>query len=278
MESKESTNDEATGVLILERNQTYAVANNTSKGVYYRIIPRNSPNTPVLVKYKEDKKGAPTPFIKVKTNLYVCYRIQMSSTSSITAPLIATLTNVIGEVNSIDAFQKYEMISRGIYNTISPFANYINKHHLFKGTHVQHITFPYKKRRFYQKSIITIDPLGAKDLDDAFTINTCFPDSTITVSVYIALVSAWVERFDAGSYICNPDNFRASTIYLAEGETRPIFPPLLTKHISLLADEKEHPVMAYDYIYDMDTLQLKTTRIEPACIIIGTNYTYDSTL
>ena len=66
----------------------------------------------------------------------------------------------------------------------------------------------------------TIDPEGAKDLDDAISISPVSCETGMTsVSVYIADPGYWVERLGLWSYLTD----RTATVYLPDGK-RPMLP------------------------------------------------------
>lgn len=330
-----ATTTTGTGVLILAGNRTYAQPSFTksenngknSGAQYYKCVPRNKGGNgdAILVAYSgKSVKGI--GFNKVRENLYILFDISegINGVSDNTQGQkgtiqIATLKEVIGPVSSYDAFQIYEMYSRGIYNSLSAHNKHINARLSQVNDTVDTVNM--ETRYFHDVlncsvnrdnvstqlttplllplgtvpimatslssletkwvgSVITIDPKGAKDLDDALTIRRldCGDKggTVVEVSVYISLVAGWVDYLDDWQHLCNPETIRVSTIYLPNGETRPIFPTTLSHNkMSLLADGLARPVMATTFIYDAN-MSLIGHRIGPEMIVVDTNFVYDS--
>jgi hypothetical protein len=273
-----------TGVLILNGNRTYSPPNNTTTTTtkYYKCIPRN--NTilqTILIPYKfHFAKG--DMFNKVQDNIYIIYEYNEATiTTTNTNIIIATLKEVIGPTKSYEAFQKYELCSRNIYNSLSLHNKYINSRLLSNKNELE-IQYFYNKYNItpftdQHNNIITIDPKGAQDLDDAISIIDNVILNTIEISVYISLVSGWVDYYDNWQYLCDTTNIRVSTIYLPNGEIRPIFPTVLSHNkMSLLADNKLRPVLTTTFIYDKNTKKLIHYIIKPDMIYINKNYIYDT--
>ena len=285
----------ATGVLILKGNRTYAPPpshHHKANRQYYKCIPRiganngansgDANNGAILVPFV---KGV--GFNKVQENLYILYDIADAIDG---ATGLGILREVIGPVSSFDAFQKYELMSRGLYNSLSAHNKYINArlsdinyddmaHFRAKyGAHDAPILNPSASLtllRYETPRVITIDPKGALDLDDAISIIDHGP--TIEVSVYISLVAGWLDYLDDWHNICNPSVFRASTIYLSGGDTRPIFPVALSHgKMSLLADGNMRPVLTTHFTFDKTTKGLVNYWIGAENIIVHHNYIYDS--
>jgi len=123
---------------------------------------------------------------------------------------------------------------RNIHSQITDFTNITKKI-------IKHIPeFKALKPQFFQDyspahrnpRVFTIDPEGAKDFDDAFSVMLDSP-FVATVRIYIANVYAWMETLNLWSAFGN----RISTIYLPDSK-RPMLPSVLSDNIcSLVADE-----------------------------------------
>lgn len=274
-----------TGVLILKDNRTYTPPKNINTiKKYYKCISRNDINKTILIPYiiKHTKKNI---FNKVQENLYIIYEYdnnllinnEFNNNKQI---IIATLKEVIGCINSYDAFQKYEMCSRNIYNSLNSHNKYINTKIAENNDSDRHFITTYNIPLLQKENviIITIDPKNSMDLDDAISITHNVDNGTVEISIYISLVSGWIDYFDNWKYICDENNIRITTIYLPNGEIRPIFPTILSHNkMSLLADNIQRPVLKTTIIYDNITKQMIDYTIKPELIYINKNFIYNTT-
>jgi hypothetical protein len=274
-----------TGVLILNKNRTYIGPNRSKK--YYKCISRNYPQQSILIPYdfKNAKGGV---FNKTRENIYIIYEYVIydevtNEEAHKDATIFATLKETIGPVNSYEAFEKYELISRNIYNSLNQHNKYINEKIHSCSNYIDYFSTKYNITNTHpccnlggKGDIITIDPMGACDLDDAISI--FWGENTIEISVYISLVSGWLDYFDNWKYICDENTMRTSTIYLPNGTIRPIFPLTLSHNkMSLLADNTLKPVLTTTIIYDAKTKERIRYIIRPELIYINKNYIYNST-
>jgi len=88
---------------------------------------------------------------------------------------------------------------------------------------------------------VTLDPVDAKDFDDALSFSHGKKKGEIEVGIHIADVASWIRP---GSFWDQEARRRAFTAYLP-GKTLPMLPKTLTRMISLTADEESlaHTVM-----------------------------------
>ncbi|HEY4502691.1 MAG TPA: ribonuclease R [Candidatus Paceibacterota bacterium] len=103
------------------------------------------------------------------------------------------------------------------------------------------------KNRRDMRSIttITIDPLDAKDFDDALSIES-FPDGTTEVGIHIADVSHYVRP---GSVIDKEARKRATSIYLVD-RTIPMLPEILSNDVCSLNPHEDK--LTYSAVFRLD--------------------------
>ena len=118
---------------------------------------------------------------------------------------------------------------------------------------------------------VTIDPVDAKDFDDALSISEGEDDSTVVIGVHISDVAAYIApqtRFDKAA------GKRGFSCYLP-GRTLPMLPPALTAKISLQAGQDS---LAHTVFLTVDKASgqiLQTTR-EHSLIHVTDRLDYDT--
>ncbi len=194
-----------------------------------------------------------------------------SSTSSTPFPL-GTLTETIGDVDSLEAFCEYQLHRRNLVVSMNKFTNRVKSILADEKACIQTIleTSKYNIQDCrYQKHIFTIDPDSCTDFDDAFSVSCA--DGVATVTVYIANVYVWLETFGLFPYLTN----RVSTIYLPD-KKRPMLPSLLSDNYCSLKQGCERFAFAYQQQFSMDTLEpVSEPRFFNAIIKVHKNCTYE---
>ncbi len=107
------------------------------------------------------------------------------------------------------------------------------------------------RKDFSRRFCVTIDPVDAKDFDDAISISQGKKATELELGVHIADVAAWIRP---GSKWDKMARERSFTSYLP-GMTMPMLPRTLTRLISLTADKKSP---AHSVIF---TINKKTGKI-----------------
>jgi len=106
-----------------------------------------------------------------------------------------------------------------------------------------------KKRRGFHKVVtFTIDPVDAKDFDDAISIQT-LPNGDIEIGVHIADVSAYVRPHSA---IDEEARVRATSIYLVD-RVIPMFPEVLSNDLCSLNEKEDKLVFSAVFTFASDT-------------------------
>ncbi len=105
----------------------------------------------------------------------------------------------------------------------------------------------FKKRRFIDRKIITIDSLSAKDLDDAISVDVN-DDGTYNLGVYIADVSYFVKE---NSFLDLDALDRGTSVYLPD-RVIPMLPEKLSNDLCSLNEDTYKLVMACEMIVDKE--------------------------
>ena len=117
------------------------------------------------------------------------------------------------------------------------------------------------------KYIISIDPKGSKDIDDALSYE--YIDNQHIIGVHIADVSFWVNKLDLYYFIQK----KFSTIYCPHKKFN-IFPDVLSDHLFSLKCKQDRLAMSifihFDENYDIKKYEIKKTIIK-----VSKNMTYE---
>jgi hypothetical protein len=268
------------GVLILDGNKTYGRTTN-AKRLLYKCVPNNPKLPAFLVPYQPDIN-----FAKTQKNRYVVFRFDNWNTKYPQG----ILTENLGDVDNMTAFYEYQLFCRDISYSIAEFtAAAKNTIQTSPATLAQQFPIffheaaqppPTKNQKI---RVFSIDPEGAKDFDDAFSI---FQDSpfTVKIRIYIANVFAWMEILNLWTAFGE----RVSTIYLP-GSRRSMLPTILSESIcSLVADKTAKPTVCMEFRVRTGVSNNITSYSQPPLIIpesvrffniavkIDRNYVYES--
>jgi exoribonuclease R len=121
--------------------------------------------------------------------------------------------------------------------------------------------------------VFSIDPDGAKDFDDAFSVILDSP-FVATIRIYIANVYAWMETLNLWSSFGE----RISAIYLPDSK-RPMLPSVLSDNIcSLTADNTIKPTFCMELRIDLNNPLIipDSIRFLNLPVKIEKNYVYES--
>lgn len=105
-----------------------------------------------------------------------------------------------------------------------------------------------KRRDFRNVNTFTIDPVDAKDFDDAISIQT-LANGDIEIGVHIADVSAYVRPHSA---IDEEARVRATSIYLVD-RVIPMFPEVLSNDLCSLNEKEDKLVFSALFTFAPDT-------------------------
>ena len=246
------------GVLILEGNKTYGRSAN-KKRLLYRCIPNDRYLPEFLVPYE-----IKLAFEKNIQNKYVVIEFDEWTQKHPWGKLV----EVLGDVGVLDAFYEYQIYCRSLNISLAEFnsktcnaakeeANYLNR---LKTLTVEDTT----------PHIITIDPEGSLDYDDAFGVEVVDEDS-VYVHVYIANVYLWLEVMGLWKSFSR----RVATIYLPH-RRRPMLPTVLSDSLCSLVQKKLRVALRMRVLVKDREIQWNTVEFENVHCTIFRNYSYDS--
>jgi len=247
-------------------------------------VPAPVPVPVYLVPYEEKTKT----FSKIKVNKYITFKIDQEKQS------IGLITNTFGNVDDIEAYTNYQLHVNGLNSSLSP----LNKVLKDKPLHpVLKPLYPVplhpvplhpvplhpvplhpvplhpvplhesgiEDRRTWQ--IISIDPEGCTDIDDAIGLNQ---DETL-LSIYIANVPLLLEKFNLWSFLSE----RISTIYLKDRKI-PMLPPLLSDDQCSLLQGQDRLAFVLDIHLDAQTKSILKYSQQAVLIRVEKNYVYEA--
>jgi len=254
---------EMTGVLLLEQNKTFGRTNN-KKRLLYKCIPNDRELPIFLVPYE------PTvSFSKIQKNKYVVFVYENWNN---THPQ-GLLKNVIGDVDVLDNYYEYQLVSKGLTHSLSGWTKQIRKQLGYKPIekYIQEITAKYGlEDRTHLNHIFTIDGENCLDMDDAVSFQRN-ENHTYSVSVYIANVVLWMETFGLW------DAFTESvaTVYLPHKKCG-MLPNILSDDLCSLIEGHTRVAFALDMVF-ADDGKLLSFSFHNVLIQVSKNYVYEET-
>lgn len=258
-------------VLVLEGNKTYGRYNKNEKKsnkLLYKCIPDDKRLPAFLVPYEIKNVG----FSKVFSNLYVTIQFVDWDNKHPNG----LLSHVIGPVDVLDNYYEYQLYCKSLNASIQGFQRATTKA-IEKNTHEAFISsirtkHPTIEERSDQEKwhIISIDPPGSLDYDDAYSIRDV-GEGIQSLSVYISNVTIWLDVLNLW------DSFsrRISTIYLPD-KKRPMLPTVLSDCLCSLQENVTRIAFVMDiYIKENEIINVKFCN---AFIKVFKNYRYEETL
>jgi exoribonuclease R len=220
------TNPLIPGVLVLEKNRTFGRTEN-KKRLLYKCIPDNK-HLPVFLIPYDIQLG----FSKAIGNKYVLFRFDEWTESS-SYPR-GTLVHVLGNVDKIETYTEYRLYCRNIHHSIAGLSSKTAEKIKEKNDVFRKIRESRQFRILPVSStpILTIDPPGSRDLDDALSVRIHPTTNLPVVSVYIANVFVWLETLGLWDYL---KDGRISTVYLPDKKI-PMLPNILSDSLCSLTE------------------------------------------
>ena len=239
----------------------------------YKCIPNNKSLPVFLVGYEDKNKS----FGKNKTDKFVSFKMLHWKDKHPEGQIIET----IGSVDDINAYAEYQLRCRDISVAIQKFNKDVYKKvsqlsvKASNNASIPYIcktTYKIKDRSDTSQNIISIDPEGCVDIDDAFEI-TQVNDKKVVLSIYISNVPLTIDYLNLWEHMPR----RVSTIYLPDRK-RPMMPTTLSEGLSSLKAGTQRVVLALDITINKigDDWFIKTSQFEPCLIRVNKNYAYDS--
>jgi exoribonuclease R len=253
------------GILQIDGNKTYGRTDNKKK-LLYKFIPDDKHLPPFLVPY-EVVMG----FSKVHKNKYAIIKFDVWRDKHPRGILLET----IGDVGNLDSFYEYQLHCKSLHESISDITNKTRENLSRKSSDefihqmMNNPQFKIDDRRKTHR-IISIDPEGSVDFDDAFSLQI-LENGEIQVSVYIANVYFWLETMGLWKSFSK----RVSTIYLPDRK-RPMLPTILSDTLCSLQKDQDRFAFVMDIKIDSrGRLIENSVSFATAIVRVCKNYVYE---
>ena len=251
------------GILVLAGGKRYGTHPTNPKKHYYKCIPDDRRLPAFVVAYEPKQKI----FSKIAHNLYVTFKFQHWDAKH----PCGTLVQNIGGVDDVTHYYEYILYCKGLDASITAFSRGARAAMNRCPTVTDMVAAVLEKNPHIQNRVadhvITIDPRGATDFDDAFGFKRY--DEYFIVSVYIANVAIWMDELDLWGEFSD----RVATIYLPD-RRRTMLPTIIGDYLCSLQEHQRRFVLAMDLVVN-DT-GIIDVRFTNALISVAHNYTYDS--
>ena len=252
--SKYRTDKKIPGILMYS-GQTYG---RYKDKMLFKCVPNDKKLPVFLIPYLEKK----SKFNKAKINKFILFEFVEWTDKHPRA----SITNTLGNVNQRDIYYDYQLYCKNLHipiqiltkKTTTELWKYDNED-VFNGDEME---------RRESRNVISIDPEGAVDFDDALGVSQT-QDGVAVVSIYISNVVAVLEKLGIWSTISD----RVSTIYLPH-EKKPMLPSKLSDDVCSLIERKRRSVVAMD-VYISPTGVINHIKYSNCIINVNKNYVYE---
>ena len=254
------------GVLIVD-GKTYGRYNDK---LLYKCIP-DSTNLPHFLIPYEEKNNT---FSKLKVNKYITFKVKEWNDKQ--QHPIGIITNTIGDVESIEAYTSYQLISYELNSSIKELNNAtiraLRVNPMSAMPQIYRENYKIEDRRSYP--IISIDPEGCTDIDDAIGLRIT-PDGGSIISIYISNVPLMLEYLNLWTSLSD----RISTIYLGDKKI-PMLPMSLSENMFSLLQGQDRCVFAIDIHIELNPAtqakHITKYSYHTALIRVENNYAYEA--
>ncbi len=257
-------------VLILADNKTYGRHPINNK-LMYKCIPDDVRLPIFLVPYELKHVG----FSKVFVNLYVTIQYKDWTTKH----PVGSLTQVIGQVDTLDCFYEYQLYCKSLNASIQRLqketSKAIKEKDATNDAFIESICANAGIESRINWHIFTIDPKGSLDFDDGFSIKQLDNGNTL-VSIYIANVTIWLDALNLWQSFSK----RISTIYLPD-KKRPMLPTILSDCLCSLQAKAKRVA----FVLDMEVsapdnnqygnVQIVSYKFSNCLVRVAKNYIYE---
>ncbi len=249
------------GILVLSGN-TYGRYKNK---LYYKCIPNDKSLPVFLVPYQEKNIN----FNKSKIDKFVLFVFQKWTDKH----PFGILQQTLGDVSDMSAFEEHQMNCKDINHSIQKFSKHTFKIIKKKTSEVKDIIDDIVEKYDIidrtNERVISVDPDGCTDIDDAFSVkfDSDSPWKT-TISIYIANVPLWFDYLDLWSHL----DRRVSTIYLSN-ERRAMLPTILSENLCSLKKNTRRFAIAMDLL--LLGSKINSVEFNNVVIKVDKNYSYD---
>ena len=257
--------------VLLTSEKTYGRAACGLK-MLYKCVPDDATLPPLLIPYEEKQIG----FHKVKYDHYITFQIKHGTSTASTAST-GIMTNNFGGTNDTEAYIAYRMACADLNptmktlnaatlrtlreTTLSPLPLYCN------GVAIA-------DRRSWP--IISIDPAGCNDIDDALGLKVLSPEESI-LSIYISNVPMMLEYLNLWPFLTD----RITTVYLPDKKIS-MLPFALSENVCSLYQKEDRIAFVLDITVQhasamqVPAMQVKKISFTSALVRIEKNYAYDA--
>lgn len=246
------------GVLILEKNKTYGKVKNK---YLYKFVPHDSNFDHFLVPYLIKNIG----FNKNQKNKYVVIQPNNSDDTSEKHPK-GTIIHSIGDVDIIDNFFEYSLWCKNLKIPATNLKKEVKK--LANNIDIELIAKKWKCENRSDLNIISIDPKGSKDIDDAFGIQPLENQNGHKLSIYIANVPILLDELSVWNLITS----QISTIYLPDKKIA-MLPELLSDNLCSLLENKSRIALTLDVFVVNGVVE--HVEFKNCLVKLSRNYNYD---
>ena len=199
------------------------------------------------------------------------------NTTDSQVPCRGEIVETIGDVDSREAFNEYQVCRKRLNISLTPFTNIVKD--TLKSTDewtliekIMTLNPGDKIADLRNYHVITVDPDSCTDFDDAFSAQLM--GNTLIVNVYISHVFFWMESFGLWDAISD----RVSTIYLPDRK-RPMLPSLMSERLCSLQKGKPRVAFVMSIRYNLITgEQISEPTFMNALINVRKNYSYEDPL
>ena len=249
---------EICGVL-LTSEKTYGRDGNK---LLYKCVPDDEHLPCFLIPYEDKHIG----FQKNKEDKYITFRLKEWLE---TKHPIGLLTNTFGLVEDNEAYIAYQMACKDLnasLKTLNAMSLRRLRENALEPIPLYCAGQAIEDRRSY--TIISIDPPGCQDIDDAIGVRENANGETV-LSIYIANVPMMLEYLQLWPYLTE----RIATIYLPLTKF-PMLPPALSENMCSLKEKEDRVAFVLDITLKCMTIQ--SINYTSAIIKVEKNYAYDS--
>jgi exoribonuclease R len=252
------TNEALCGVLLTSQ-KTYGRTNK----LLYKCVPDADHLPCFLVAYEEKQLG----FNKRPKDKYITFRIKEWTEKH---PL-GLVTNTFGDVEDKEAYANYQLACKAL-NASLKLVNAATLRAL-RLTRMHPIPLycenrAIEDRRGY-RHIISIDPAGCQDIDDAIGLRPQPGGQSVVLSIYIANVPMLLEYLQLWSYLTD----RPATIYLPTRKI-PMLPVALSDNLCSLREQEDRVAFVLDFTLNKATARVETISYTSTLIRVEKNYVY----
>jgi exoribonuclease R len=250
MSYQEKTN---IGGVLLTAGQTFG---RLKDKLLYKCLPDDTNLPSFFIPFAEKTLA----FHKYKTNKYVSFRIK--ETGPADKRPIGLLTNIFGDTDDMDAYVQYRLSCK----ELSPSLNKLKA--LVEKINQPLPTAGLEDRRDWP--IMSIDPPGCKDIDDAVGLRPLKAGETL-LSIYIANVPLMLDHYGLWPALTD----RISTIYFPNDNKLPMLPPDLSEDKCSLRQGEDRLAFALDVTINNNNCVVDI-QTKSVLINVAHNYAYET--